>query len=81
MTTNTCNILPKLLKPSLDGVYVLIFTDLMMLLERMFWNKYIKRSLFPVDFVREDVVEVISSYEAVVIQIGLCEHVLDLFFS
>lgn len=39
------------------------------------------KSLFPIDFVSHDIVEVISSYKTVFVKIGFCENVVDLIFS
>jgi len=38
-------------------------------------------SLFPVDLVGHDVVEVISHNESVIIEVSLFEHVVDLFLG
>lgn len=38
-------------------------------------------SLFPVDFVGKDVVKIVSSDKTVVIEVGLVEDMIDLFFS
>ena len=46
----------------------------------MFFNNA-SGSLFPVDLVGHDVVEVISHNETIVVEVSLFEHVVDLFFG
>jgi len=40
-----------------------------------------KRSLFPINFVGHDVVEVITAHESVFVEIGLWENVVDFFLA
>jgi hypothetical protein len=40
-----------------------------------------ERSLFPVDLVGHDVVEVVGSHETIVIEVSLLEDLLDLLVS
>jgi hypothetical protein len=39
----------------------------------------VDQSLFPVDFVSHDVVEIVSCYESIVVQIGLHKNFIKLF--
>ena len=44
------------------------------------WSRY-ALSLFPINFVAHDIVEVVSSHESVFIEVGFRENVVDLVIS